>query len=186
MDPAGQPTVEWQQRHSEELFMTLDTLSKYLEVAQYATTFAGIPIAIWLYYREQRRARARREDEAFAQLDAAYVQFMQLCVENPDLDIHESPRTEAVGVSASMQLAEQAAFAVLISLFERVFLAFEHQHEEFRQRQWGGWLIFMRSYAYRDNFRRNWIRIGRQFDVGFQRFMEDLMRNAVAPDNKFT
>jgi hypothetical protein len=162
--------------------MDLDVLLKYLEAGQYATTFAGILTAIWLYYREQRRARARSEDEAFDQLDAAYVQFMQLCMANPDLDIHESPRNDAVDTSASMELAEQAAFAILISLFERVFLAFAHQHAEFRQRQWGGWVMFMKSYVYRDNFKKNWIRIGRQFDVKFQRFIGELMGDAAAPD----
>jgi hypothetical protein len=158
--------------------MNIELLSEYLQLAQYGVTFVGVPVAIGLFIREKRRERRSREDRAFDELDQAYVQFMRLCLEHPEVDADEPSSAK---ISRLRERTQDYLFAILISLFERVHLAFEGQHKEFRQRQRLGWIMFMESYTCRNNFRRVWNDIGAQFDTGFQHFMLGLIES---PDSK--
>lgn len=100
----------------------------------------------------------------------AYVDFLKLCLEHPDLDVFETPVTTEYHPDASQLRHEHAIFAVLISLFEKVHYLFEVQGQGIQQRQKYGWYLFMKSYAGRPNFRSVWDKIGIQFDLEFQEF----------------
>lgn len=154
--------------------MPIDVVLPYLEAGSYVVTIAGFPLALTLYIREKRKDRWEREQRAFDELDDKYIQFMQLCLEHPEVDVSEVPLEGRESLTCEQLRAEHALFAILISLFERAFVMFEDQDSDYRERQWGGWEKLIRSYTVRSNFRRVWAEIGSQFDSRFQRFMADL------------
>lgn len=158
--------------------LDLDTANHWLEFLAYLVTIGGVPCAIGVFILEKRRERREREGKAFADLDQAYVDFQKLCLEHPDLDVFEDPASTTHNPDSLQQRREHAIFSVLISLFERVFILFEGHSSEFRQRQWKGWVTFMRSYTGRTNFRRVWDAIGGQFDARFYEFVaNELIRD---------
>lgn len=151
----------------------LEYWSRVLELAAYVVTVAGVPVAIGVFVYEKWRERREREERAFDELDAAYVEFTRLCLEHPDLDVLPSAVSSPQDLSSKQLREEEAILAILISLFERVYLTYENQSTAFRRQQRCGWIMFMKSYAVRPNFRRVWGEIGNQFDERFQRFIVD-------------
>jgi hypothetical protein len=150
--------------------MNIQAWSQLLQFLTDVVTIAGVPVGIGVFLYHKRRERIEREERSFDELDGAYVQFMRLCVDHPELDVFPSPASRSLELTPRQKREEEAILAILISLFERVHLAYEDQSDAFRQRQRDGWVEFMRSYAARENVCRVWNTIGKQFDKGFQNY----------------
>jgi hypothetical protein len=64
------------------------------------------------------------------------------------------------------------AYAILFSLFERAFLMFSNQADNFRKRQWSGWKRFLDDFIRRESVRAAWHLSKETYDTDFQAFME--------------
>jgi hypothetical protein len=149
--------------------LTIFTDVHLLEIIEKWITILGVPVAVCLFLKEKKKDRQQREEEAFDKLDEAYVEFMEICLQHPDVDISEVQLDPATyHPSASDLRTEHTAFSILLSLFERVVLMFEDKDEGFRARQYTGWIQFMKRYAERENFKRVWKDVATQFDTHFQ------------------
>ncbi len=114
----------------------------------------GIPIFAYQYMKERRE----REYGTFDALDEKYVEFQRLCIDYPELDIHDVPLAPGAAPNAETLRGkqEEAALWILIALFERAFLMYRRHPRKVRRNQFEGWVQQMREWAKRDNFRRAW------------------------------
>ena len=129
----------------------MDTL-QILEAASYLVTIVGLPFAIGVFIFEQRRERANEEEEIFLKLSDDYSRFMQLVLQNADLQL----RSAVVKTDLDDEQRERklVLFALLVSLFERAYvLVYEDDMSRQQRRLWGTWEDYMREWCKRADFR---------------------------------
>ena len=89
------------------------SLSEWTSVLANVATFLGIPIAIALFLNERRRereegdrARKERELTKFLTLNSLYIEYLRICIEDPQL-----PCVEMSSDVDDEQARKQARFA---------------------------------------------------------------------------
>lgn len=155
-----------------------------LETLSFLAIVLGIPAGIVQFYRTKRREQLDREYGTYNALDEKYLEFLDLCFRFPELDIFDIADSRLRRLTPLDKKRELIAFTVLISLLERAFLMYRDQSSEVKQRQWLGWLDYMRLYAGRSNFQRAWSMAGDMFDTEFCRFMDSLIEQAIGTDKE--
>jgi hypothetical protein len=122
------------------------------ELLSYVVTVVGLPLAIGLFFYEQRKERATEEEEVYELLARSYHDFLRLALENPDLHLISKSRTR--DLTPEQQERMQAIFGMLISLFERAYLLLYDEHLSGKEaRRWRSWEDFMQEWLERDDFR---------------------------------
>ena len=130
----------------------------------------GIP----LFYYERRRERYQREHGTYLQVHANYLDYLKLCLENPEVDVWENqPHTRpSSGVGQAEALRKQSIlFSYFISMAEQAFIAYADCSQGTRTNQWEGWVAYIDDYFRHPPFRAAWKELGNQFDSNFLRFM---------------
>jgi hypothetical protein len=121
------------------------------EVASYVVTVVGLPLAIVVFFLDQRRERRNEEDEVYQLLSNAYNDFLRVVIDNPDLRLRS--QTATPDLSAEQQERMLVVFDMLISLLERAYLtAYSDDMDAARRRRWNSWEDFMREWIRRDDF----------------------------------
>lgn len=157
--------------------MTLDIAIDVSSLLANAATFLGIPLALLVFILDRHRARRDREQQTYQTLQSAYSEYLRLCLERPELQLHDYNRDLSVELSAVDQRRKMVGLELLVSMFESAFFLYHlDQHSDFRRRQWSGWDAFMRDWASRKDFRRAWNEhLGDQFDSQFMAHMNRLV-----------
>ncbi|MGZ8981919.1 MAG: hypothetical protein ACXW2G_03380 [Burkholderiaceae bacterium] len=121
------------------------------ELASYVVTVVGLPLAIVIFFFEQRRERGNEEDEVYQLLSNAYNDFLRVVIDNPDLRLRSQSAT--LDLSAEQQERMLVVFDMLISLLERAYLtAYSDDMTAAQRRRWNSWEDFMREWVRRDDF----------------------------------
>jgi hypothetical protein len=121
------------------------------EVASYAVTVIGLPLAILVFLMEQRKERANEEDEVHQLLANAYNDFLKVVIDNADLHLRIKEPTRDLGPEQRERML--AIFDMLISLFERAYITtWRPRMNDVQQRRWNVWEDFMREWIRRDDF----------------------------------
>jgi hypothetical protein len=121
------------------------------ELASYAVTVIGLPLAIGLFLYEQRKERANEEDEVYQLLSNAYNDFLKVVIDNADLHLRSNAPTPDLGPEQRERML--AIFDMLISLLERAYLtAWSPDMTPEQKRRWNSWEDFMREWIRRDDF----------------------------------
>ena len=147
-----------------------------LECLSYLTILLGFPIAIYQFRRSALKEELDREYGTYNALDEKYLEFQQLCLLNPRLDIFDIQDGQATTLTPEEEKKEIIAFTMLFSIFERSFLMYSDQDTEIKLRQWSGWREYILGYCKRDNFRKAWAISGQTFDTNYQEFMDQLLK----------
>jgi hypothetical protein len=159
--------------------MNLDTLQQILQMVASITSILGIPVGIYLYYSTKKRERRDREYGTYNALDEKYLQYLELCLENWDLDVSDIPLPPQKKKATLEQIRkEQILFLILVSILERAYLMYQDQSTKVMKAQFSGWEQYMRLWSSRANFRRSWNQPGfdpQTFDEGFYKHMNSLM-----------
>jgi hypothetical protein len=90
------------------------------ELASYVVTVIGLPFGIAVLWYEQRKERENEEEEGYQLLSDAYTDFLNLALDNADLQLRSGAR--AGQRTSEEQERVQTLFEILISLFERAYL----------------------------------------------------------------
>ena len=121
------------------------------ELLSYIVTVVGLPLAIFTFWKEQRKERENEEEETYQLLSVAYTDFLKLVMENPDLQLRS--RRAAPSLKDEQQERRQVVFEMLVSLFERAYLlVFEEEMSEKQRRRWHSWDDYMREWCRRPDF----------------------------------
>ena len=121
------------------------------ELLSYVVTVIGLPVAIFTFWKEQRKERENEDEETYQLLSVAYADFLKLVLENPDLQLRS--RRAAPKLTDEQQERRQVVFEMLVSLFERAYLlAFDDEMTEKQRRRWHSWDDYMREWCRRPDF----------------------------------
>jgi hypothetical protein len=156
--------------------METTILNDYLQMITSVVTILGLPLALYLFYSDKKKERKEREYGTYNALDDKYIHFLEMCLEKPELDVIEYSKEKSV---SNKEKQEQILFLILISILERAFLMYNDQSTKVKERQWAGWVEYMKDYCHKDNFRKRWPELGPQFDRQFVGFMNSLMNKDV-------
>lgn len=131
--------------------MDMSTLETW-EMWSYVVTVIALPLAIAIFIFEQHKERENEEEEAYQTLSNAYIDFLKVVMENPDLKLRS--QTATPNLTAEQRERMLVIFDMLVSLFERAFLLlYEEKMPEKEQRRWNSWEDYMREWCRREDFR---------------------------------
>src|SRR5690606_17645840 len=93
------------------------------------------------------------EAETHQRLSDEYNNFLKLVIENADLHLLRPGGSDAELTPEQLE-RKQAAFGILIALFERAFiLVYEEDMDKQQRRLWQSWEDYMREWCLRRDFR---------------------------------
>lgn len=143
------------------------------ELASYAVTVVGLPLAIFVFYFEQRKERENEDEEVYQMLSDTYIDFMKVVLTNPDLKLRTKDRLAAPTEEQLERLT--ILYEMLISLFERAYLiAYEDDMSDKKARRWKSWEDFMRDWCRRQDFRDSLPKLLEGEDDAFAAYIQHL------------
>lgn len=129
------------------------TLLEWFEFLSYVVTVIGLPFAIFIFIREQRRERQNDEEEIFQRLADEYTSFLKVVLDHADLQLLRRGRYDTE-LTAEQEERKFALFSILVSIFERAFmLVYEEDMSRQTRRLWQSWEDYMREWCRRADFR---------------------------------
>ena len=115
-----------------------------------------------------------REYETYNALDDKYLEFLQLCLANPDLGIYEMANKD---LNEEQSIRRKIIIETLVCLFERAFLMYKEEHGAIRERQWSGWKAYIDDWMKNRTFREEWAgHLNSQYDSRFLEYMDDVYK----------
>lgn len=141
------------------------------ELLSYIVTVVGLPLAIGVFFFEQRKERENEEEEVYQLLSDNYQDFLKVALRNPDLKLFS---LEALpSLNDEQQERQLIIFTMLMSLFERAFLLLhEEEMSPTQARRWNSWEDYISEWCHKPHFRACLPQLLRGEDPGFVRYVE--------------
>lgn len=165
----------------------MDTVKDIAQIVYYIALSVAGPLALIEFVRARQRDRLANEYKIYDELDNRFFEYQKIALEYYDLDILDVPNNDPSLSFDKKRKQEMVAYAILFSLFERAFLMFTHQAEEFQKRQWSGWKRFLNDFIRRESVRVAWELSKGTYDTDFQQFMNEkiaALAVRVSPDRR--
>lgn len=122
------------------------------ELLSYIVTVIGLPLAIAVFFIQQRKERLNEEDAVYESVSDNYQDFLRIVLEHPDLHLFSMSRTPELTEEQNERM--MVIFSMLISLFERAYmLLYDKSAHPAKQRRWHSWEDYMREWCAREDFR---------------------------------
>jgi hypothetical protein len=143
------------------------------ELASYVVTVIGLPLAIFVFFFEQRKERENEEEEVYQLLSDNYQDFLRVALDNPDLRLFADEETPQLTDEQRERMF--IIFSMLISLFERAYLLlYEDDMKPKQVRRWRSWEDYMSEWCQRADFRALLPVLLRGEDPEFATYMQAL------------
>ncbi len=127
------------------------SLFEWMEFLSYLVTVIGLPLAIAVFWLEQRKERRNEEEEIYQRLSDDYQDFLKLALEHADLKLMSRQPHE---LNDEQGERKAILFGILIALFERAYLlVFEDDMPKQARRLWQSWEDYMREWCALADFR---------------------------------
>ncbi|MBI5677290.1 MAG: hypothetical protein HZC52_02075 [Planctomycetes bacterium] len=133
----------------------MSDMKSLLDIGVAVVNLVGVPVAIVLFFITKRRERLEREYGTYNSLDEKYIDYLRICVQNPNLDVFDLPMPN-YKPTPELRWQELQVFSMLIAILERAYLMYRDKSHAIRQAQWVGWEAYMKDWASRQNFRDAW------------------------------
>lgn len=160
-------------------FTTMSIID-FFELLSFIVTVIGLPFAIWVFLREQRKERENEDEEAYQLLSDAYNDFLSLVLANADLRLRTAIGSPAL--DDEQQERQRVIFEMLISLFERAYLLiYDEDPSPKQRRRWHSWDDYMREWCRREDFRVALPKLVRGEDPEFVAYIERIAREEARP-----
>jgi hypothetical protein len=144
------------------------------ELASYVVTVVGLPLAIFVFFFEQRKERDNEEEEVYQLLSDNYQDFLKVALDNPDL--HLFGAQQAPRLDDSQRERRFIIFSMLISLFERAYLLlYETDMTPKQVRRWRSWEDYISEWCQRADFRAALPELLRGEDPEFAAYVQRLV-----------
>jgi hypothetical protein len=119
-------------------------------LANIVTVF-GLPLAIFVFFFEQRKERDNEESEVYQSLSDNYQEFLRTALDHPDLRLFSADLTSELTPEQRERML--ILFNMLVSLFERAYLLlYEETMTRAQARRWMSWEDYMREWSRRADF----------------------------------
>ena len=153
------------------------TILDIWQIAANVVTVFGLPLAIYTFVLEQRKERENEDEEVYQLLSDAYIDFLKLVLEHPDLKLRTKMATP--NLTDEQRERMQVLFEILISLFERAYLtAYADDMTDRQRRRWLSWDDFMREWCRRDDFRSALPILLQGEDADFAAYISDIAKDS--------
>jgi hypothetical protein len=148
------------------------------EIASYVVTVIGLPLAIAVFFVEQRKERENEEEEVYQLLSDNYQEFLRTALENPDLRLFSEV---AIPLNEEQKERQFIIFSMLISLFERAYLLlYEEDMADKQARRWNSWDDYLGEWCRRPDFRAMLPKLLRGEDPSFGKYVQRLAESVQA------
>lgn len=150
------------------------TALEWLEALSYVVTIVGLPFAILVFIKEQRKERENDDEERYLQLSDEYAKFLRLVLDNADLRLmtQTEPRTPFTPEQIERR---NVLFEVLVSIFERAYiLVYDDKMNRQASRLWQTWADYMREWCRRPDFRELLPELLQGEDPDFQNYIRQI------------
>lgn len=112
------------------------TVMDILEALSYLVTIIGLPFAIWVFIKEQRKERTNDDEELYLKLSDEYSNFLRLVLANADLKLMTKAEPETPFDTEQIERLN-ILFEILIAIFERAYiLVYEEKMDRQTARLW--------------------------------------------------
>lgn len=155
--------------------MDLTQIKEWFELLSYAATIIGIPLAIYVYYKDNLERRRIKEKEVLFTSHSLYVDYLKLCLENPGLNVYSAD--EKTASFSENEKKELLIFEILFTYLESAYLYYEDQSIHVKEKRWKGWKKYIEGFAAQENFRRAWNMTEGQWDEDFMKFMNAIFNS---------
>jgi hypothetical protein len=152
-----------------------------LEALSFLIVLLGVPVGLVQYFRAVKKEQLDREYGTYNALDEKFLEYQNLCLAHPDLDIFDVPDETPATLTAAQRKKELIAFTILFSVFERAYLMYHDQSTGLKQKQWTGWDEYIQGFCRRQNFKRAWIESGATYDKDFEQYIRRFIQWSEAP-----
>ena len=121
------------------------------DLLSYVVTVIGLPLAIGVFFLNQRKERENEEEEVYQLLSDNYQDFLKVTLDNPDLKLFSQSGANLTDEQKERQLI---IFAMLVSLFERAYLLMYEENMSTKQmRRWNSWEDYILEWSRKPHFR---------------------------------
>lgn len=153
------------------------------EMLSQIVTVVGLPLAIAVFFIEQRKERENEEEEVYQLLSDNYQDFLKVALDNPDLRLFSA--AGAAILDEEQRERKFIIFSMLVSLFERAYLLLHEDVMGARQRRrWNSWKDYMIEWCSRPDFRASLPALLRGEDPDFVRYIERLTTEAAGDTDR--
>jgi len=152
-----------------------------LEALSFLVVLFGVAIGLVQYLRAVKKEQLDREYGTYNALDEKFLEFQNLCLAHPDLDIFDVPDKTPGTLTAEQQKKELIAFTILFSIFERAYLMYHDQSTAIKQKQCTGWDEYIQDFCKRENFKRAWHESGATYDKDFEQYIQRFLQGGGTP-----
>jgi len=163
----------------------IDNVKDVAQIIYYITLSIAGPLALIEFLKARKADRRANEYKIYDELNGHFFEYQKIALEYYDLDILDIPNNDPSLAFDKKRKQEMVAYAMLFSLFERAFLMFDQQEDQFRLRQWSGWKHLLNDFIRRESVRTAWQSSRSTYDTAFQQFMDakiaEAKNVAVAP-----
>ncbi|MDQ6972865.1 MAG: hypothetical protein Q9M30_09460 [Mariprofundaceae bacterium] len=152
----------------------ISNMKDLFELIGYIVVALGIPFFIYQFNLE----RKDREYGTFDSLDDKYTEFQEICMQYPELNIHDIPfeKDQSISKTDLKNKQEEAALWILMSIFERAYLMYKRHSRKSREGQFDGWVHQMELWYRRDNFQSAWQKLDvGDYDKEFMQWFEEIV-----------
>jgi hypothetical protein len=142
------------------------------QVLYYLSLSITGPLALFGYLRAKEKEQQEREYRTYDELDNKFLAYQQLALKH-DLDLIEAPDASVALAGDRLRLKQELVTASCgFALFQRAWLMFHGQSNEFKARQWQGWDRLLTAFVSRPSVRHAWMVCKLHFDSEFQAFVD--------------
>lgn len=167
--------------------MTLADIWTFLNTQNSAFNTVGLFGGLAVFYWKTREEQQDRKRKLYDEIDAAYIDVHKLLLEHPDVDASWFVDQPDKPLSDDQLYRQYLVYEIIVRLFERIFLTFQHASSSQRAAQWNGWDCWIEDYCKKRSFQDWWLRDDAplraaaegdtyQFDKGFESYIFEKMR----------
>lgn len=158
-----------------------------LETLSYVATIVGafgFFFGVIIFFIETRRRREEQELATHDNLAREYREFLKICFENSNLvNIYDYDSKKSSSLDANQKMKKYILFDILVSLFETAYFQYHFHTNEFKRKQWNGWVAYMEDWCQREDFQQAWNeQLNSEFDSDFLKLMNDLISKHSKPN----
>lgn len=142
------------------------TFLEWWEFLSYIATVVGIPMAIFIFFFEERKERRAEQEEIYDTLMEHYNRILDRLFEHPEIDRHDEPPTDP-----EQARRQKILYEMLVTLFERSFILLYGEEDAAYKRMWNSWEDYIQQWSGRANFRTHLPSLMRGEDPEFVAYM---------------
>ena len=156
--------------------MASNPLVETLQILSSLASIIGFPVAILVFWNEKQKEHKAREYQTYNSIDEKYFTYLQLCIQNPELDLYYLPLEKETPLTAEQKIKRVALFETLVSMMERAHLLYSDQSTLIKKSQWEGWDSYIQIWSKREIFHRLWGLVGKDFDENFYTYINNVLK----------